>query len=111
MLLGETSELSLEPTIEGGFDGSRCVVPSGVAKKYVDTFLGRQSLNTNQRRCSLRRGGRSTAWREARVSSVTVRALGPDGPRVRRGGGRSPAAPGSCSREGPRRGGEILGVV
>ena len=41
----------------------------------------------------------------------TVRALGPDGPRVRRGGGRSPAAPGSRSREGPRRGGEILGVV
>jgi hypothetical protein len=40
-----------------------------------------------------------------------VRALGPDGPRVRRGGGRSPAAPGSRSREGPRRGGEILGVV
>jgi hypothetical protein len=40
----------------------------------------------------------------------TVRALGPDGPRVRRGGGRSPA-PRSRSREGPRRGGEILGVV
>jgi hypothetical protein len=41
----------------------------------------------------------------------TVRALGPDGPRVRRGGGGSPAAPGSRSREGPRRGGEILGGV
>jgi hypothetical protein len=41
----------------------------------------------------------------------TVHALGPDGPRVRRGGRRSPAAPGSRSREGPRRGGEILGVV
>jgi hypothetical protein len=41
----------------------------------------------------------------------TVRDQGPDGPRVRRGGGRSPAAPGSRSREGPRRGGEILGVV
>jgi hypothetical protein len=50
----------------------------------------------------------------------TVRALGPDGPRPRagrsaraqaRGGGRSPAAPGSRSREGPSRGGEILGVV
>jgi hypothetical protein len=41
----------------------------------------------------------------------TVRALGPDGPHVRRGGGRSPTAPGSRSREGPRRGGEILGVV
>jgi hypothetical protein len=41
----------------------------------------------------------------------TVRDLGPDGLRVRRGGGRSPAAPGSRSREGPHRGGEILGVV
>jgi hypothetical protein len=40
-----------------------------------------------------------------------VRALGPDGPRVHRGGGGSPAAPGSRSREGPRRGGEILGDV
>jgi hypothetical protein len=47
MLLGETSELSLEPAIEGRFDGSIYVFPSGVAKKYVDTFLGRQSLNTN----------------------------------------------------------------
>jgi hypothetical protein len=60
-LLGETSELSLEPAIEGRFDGSRCVIPSGVAKKYVDTFLGRQSLNMNQRWCSLHRGGQSAA--------------------------------------------------
>jgi hypothetical protein len=36
---------------------------------------------------------------------------GADGPRVHRGGGRSPAAPGSRSREGPRRGEEILGGV
>jgi hypothetical protein len=58
--------------------------------------------------------GRSAAWCAARASlpdGRTVRALGLDGPRVRRGGGRSPAAPGSRSREGPRRGGEILGVV
>jgi hypothetical protein len=41
----------------------------------------------------------------------TIRALGPDGPRVRRGGRRSSAAPGSRSREGPRREGEILGGV
>jgi len=72
----------------------------------VDTFLGRQTLNTNQRRCSLHRGGRSAAWCEARVP-----AWRPDGPHVRRGGGRSSAAPGSRSREGPRRGGEILWVV
>jgi hypothetical protein len=41
----------------------------------------------------------------------TVCAVGPNGPRVRRGGERSPAAPGSRSREGPRQGGEILRVV
>jgi hypothetical protein len=53
-------------------------------------------------RPSARRGG---------ALCTGVDGLGPDGPRVRRGGGRSPAAPGSRSREGPRRGGEILGVV
>jgi hypothetical protein len=60
------------------------------------------------------RAGRSATWREAAALSGqarTVRALGPDGPRVHSGGGRLPAAPGSRSREGPRRGGEILGVV
>jgi hypothetical protein len=60
------------------------------------------------------RAGRSTTWCRSSGSlpdGRTVRALGPDGPRVRRGGGRSPTAPGSRSREGPRRGGEILGVV
>jgi hypothetical protein len=48
MLLGETSELSLEPAIEGRFDRSRCTVPSGVAKKYVDAFLERQTPNKNR---------------------------------------------------------------
>jgi hypothetical protein len=37
-----------------------------------------------------------------------VCALGPDGPRVCRGGGSRRRRPGSRSREGPRRGGEIL---
>ena len=36
---------------------------------------------------------------------------GPDGPRVRRGGGSRRRQPGSRSRKGPRRGGEILGDV
>jgi hypothetical protein len=95
ILLVETSELSFEPAIEGRFDRSICVVPSGVAKKYVGAFLGRQSLNTNQRRCSLSRGGRSAAmgWTVRGLArglvflpdGRTVRALGPDGPRVRRG--------------------------
>jgi hypothetical protein len=60
------------------------------------------------------RAGRSVTWCRSSGSlpdGRTVHALGPDGPRVRRGGGRSPATPGSRSREGPRRGGEILGVV
>jgi hypothetical protein len=60
------------------------------------------------------RAGRFATWCRSSGSlpdDRTVRALGSDGPRVRRGGGRSPAAPGSRSREGPRRGGEILGCV
>jgi hypothetical protein len=62
MLLGEISELSLEPAIEGRFDRSKYVVPSGVAKKYVDAFSERQILKKNWRRCSLVRRGRSAAW-------------------------------------------------
>jgi hypothetical protein len=64
---------------------------------------------------TVRAQGPDGPWPGARLGFLpdgrTVRALGPDGPHVRRGGGRSPAAPGSRSREGPRRGGEILGVV
>jgi hypothetical protein len=48
MLLGEISELSLEPAIEGRFDRSKYAFPSGVAKKYVDAFLERQTLNKNR---------------------------------------------------------------
>jgi hypothetical protein len=58
--------------------------------------------------------GRSATWCRNSGSlpdGRTVRALGPDGPRVRRGGGNRRRRPGSRSREGPRRGGEILGVV
>jgi hypothetical protein len=145
IFLVETSELSFEPAIEGRFDKSICVVPSGVTKKYVDTFLEAPITSKEPWRCSLVRRGRSAAqgrtvrdlargsgalWSGAdgprhRVGRSatwcrssgslpdgrTVRALGPDSPRVRRGGERSPAAPGSRSREGPRREGEILGVV
>jgi hypothetical protein len=97
MLLVETSELSFEPAIEGRFDRSICVFLSGVAKKYVGTFLGganhskqpaavlsgqaRTVCGTEpdglrpgaRRRCSLVRHGRSVA--QAR----TVRGTGPDG--------------------------------
>jgi hypothetical protein len=99
-LLVETSELSFEPVIEGRFDRSICVVPSGVAKKYVDTFL--EAPNTQEkpaavlsgqartvrgpgpdgprpgvrRWCSLVRRGRSAA------QGRTVRGTGPDGPRL-----------------------------
>jgi hypothetical protein len=52
ILLVETSELSFEPTIEGRSQlVCMKIFPSGVAKKYVDTFLGRQTLNKNQRQC------------------------------------------------------------
>jgi hypothetical protein len=84
-------------------------------------FWGRQSLNTNHSGAlctgadSPRPGaGQSAAWCRGLGSlpdGRTVRALGPDGPRVRRGRRRLPVAPGSRSREGPRRGGEILGDV
>jgi hypothetical protein len=123
-IAGETLELSLEPAIEGRSDGSICVVPSRVAKKCVGTFSGANHYNENRRRCSLNRRGQSATWCRARVPCLTcrtIRALGPDvsdGPRP--GAGRSaraqwrwssPAAPGSRSWGGPRRGGEILGVV
>jgi hypothetical protein len=61
MLLGEISELSLEPAIEGRFDDSVFVFSSGVAKKYVDAFLERQILKKNRRQCSLVRRGLSAA--------------------------------------------------
>jgi hypothetical protein len=69
MLLGEISELSLEPAIEGRFDASIFVFPSGVAKKYVDAFSERQSLNKNRggALCTgadgpRHRAGRSATW-------------------------------------------------
>jgi hypothetical protein len=72
ILLVETSELSFEPAIEGRFDRSICVVPSGVAKKYVDVFSERQTLNKNRggALCTGADGpragaGRSAAWCEA----------------------------------------------
>jgi hypothetical protein len=77
ILLVETSDLSFEPAIEGRFDRSICVVPSGVAKKYVDAFLERQTLNKNRggALCTGADGpragaGRSAAWCEARRCSL-----------------------------------------
>jgi hypothetical protein len=62
------SELSLEPAIKGRFDVSIFVVPSGVAKKYVDTFL--EAPITSRESAAVLSG-------QAR----TVRGTGPDGPR------------------------------
>jgi hypothetical protein len=61
ILLGETSELSLEPAIEGRSDGSICVVPIKVAKKCVGADPGANHCAENRRRCSLHRLGRSVA--------------------------------------------------
>jgi hypothetical protein len=84
-------------------------------------FSERQTLNKN-RGGALWSGadgprfgaGRSATWRRARVLCLTAgrsAPWGPDGPRVRRGGGSRRRRPGSRSRKGPRRGGEILGDV
>ena len=87
MLVVEILVGSLEPAIYGPiFSRSRHLVPSGVAKKYVDAFSERQTLNKNRggalctgadgpragagrsaawceaRWCSLRKGGLSAAW-------------------------------------------------
>jgi hypothetical protein len=94
MLLGETSELSLEPAIEGRFDRPKYVVPSGVAKKYVDAFSGaKYSIRTGGgAHCAGADGPRLGVRLGFLPDGRTVRALGTDGPRVRRGGGRSPPA-------------------
>jgi hypothetical protein len=97
MLLEETSELSLEPAIEDQFNGSIYVVPSEVAKSMLTPFSG---ANYSTRTVAV-----------LSAQGQTVRGQGPDGPRMHMGGGRSSTAPGSRSREGPRRGGEILGDV
>jgi hypothetical protein len=58
--------------------------------------------------------GRSAPWCAARASlpdGRTVRALGAGRSARTQRRRKSPAAPGSRSREGPRRGGEILGGV
>jgi hypothetical protein len=53
MLLGETSELSFEPAIEGQSDRSSHNVPSGVAKKCVGTDLGADHCDEYRQLCSL----------------------------------------------------------
>jgi hypothetical protein len=110
----------------------------GTGKGPVDAFPERQTLNKNRGgalctgadgpRPGARRGGtlcagadcprpgagRSAAWCVARASlpdGRTVRALGAGRSARTQRRWKSPAAPGSRSREGPRRGGEILGGV
>jgi hypothetical protein len=120
-IAGETSELSLELAIEDRSDRSICDLPSRVAKKCVGADPGANHCVENRRRCSLHRRGRSAA------KDQTIRDLaqgssslpdGPDGPCLEAGrsaraqGQRSsPVASGSHSREGPHRGGEVLGFV
>jgi hypothetical protein len=118
MLLGETSELSLEPTIEGRFDGSICVVPNGVAKKCVGTFFGHQTLNKNRRRCLLHKRGRSAArgWTVHDLEQGLGFPAGqsaPTGWTVRACAGAAEVAGGAwiSLSGGTRRGEEILGVV
>jgi hypothetical protein len=75
MLLGETSELSLEPTIEGRSDGSICDVPQRSRQKVCWYLFGRQSMRENRRWCSLHRRGRSASRGRARVSCLAGRKV------------------------------------
>jgi hypothetical protein len=62
ILLGETSELSLEPAIEGRPDRSICAITHAVAKKCVGTDSDDNHCVENQLHCALRRRGRSATW-------------------------------------------------
>jgi hypothetical protein len=96
MLLGEMSELSFEPNIDGRSDRSSRDIPSGVAKKYVDTELGANHCNVYRRRCSLKYHRQSAAesqtvhdltqWLGFLSTSRTARAWWLKDPRMRRGG-------------------------
>jgi hypothetical protein len=58
-------------------------------ERRVNTFSSANHYNENQRQWSRHRRGRSVTWCRVRVPCLTcrtVRALGPNGPRVRRGG-------------------------
>jgi hypothetical protein len=79
ILLGEISELSLEPAIEARFDESIYVFPSGVAKSMLTPFSGvKHSTRTSGGALCIgadgpRPGaGRSTTWRRARVPCLTA---------------------------------------
>jgi hypothetical protein len=95
ILLGEMSELSLEPAIEGRFDESICAFPSGVAKSVLVPFWGaNHCVRTGDGAlCTGADGprpqaGRSATWDRARgflFDGRTVCAYRSDGPRVRRG--------------------------
>jgi hypothetical protein len=114
MLLVEILVWSLEPAIYGSiFSRSRHLVPSGVAKSMLTPFRAPITI-TRTGGGALCRGAdgprpgarRSATWYRGLVPCLTVgRSARAQGRR------RSPATPGSRSREGPRRGGEILGVV
>jgi hypothetical protein len=80
----------------------------------VDTFSGANHYNENRRWCTLQRRGRSAArGRTVRdlVQGLWVPCLTAGRSARAQGQRRSPATPGSRSREGPRRGGETRGVV
>jgi hypothetical protein len=73
MLLGEISELSLEPAIEGRFDDSIFVFPSGVAKKYVDADLAQGSgLLPDDRTVRALGAGRSARTQRRRKSPAAA---------------------------------------
>jgi hypothetical protein len=93
MLLGEISKLSPKPAIEGRFDESECVFPAESPKSMLTPFWSaKHSIRTGGgAHCAGADGPRPGVRLGFLSDGRTVRALGPEGPRVRRGGGRSPA--------------------
>jgi hypothetical protein len=59
ILLGETSELSLEPAIDARFDESICVFPQRSRQKVCWCFFRAPITKQEPRQCSLHRGGQS----------------------------------------------------
>jgi hypothetical protein len=93
---------------------TRTVAVPSAQGRTVRARAGRSAAWCEARWYSLRRGGLSAAWCATRASlpdGRTVHALGARRSARTQRRRESPAAPGSRSQEGPRRGGEILGGV
>jgi hypothetical protein len=80
ILLGDTSELSFEPAIEGRFDRSSCDVPSRVTKNVLAPILPVTVLSAEAQTVQGRRPNGPRLGTEARVFIDEL-----DGPRLMAG--------------------------